>query len=163
MHDPTQDCHAYLEEMVESRATVTAHDAKWAYLRAERRSTCASCSVAHGCGTAALGKLFKDKGVELRIKNTFDARTGERIVIGLSDNALLFASLLAYMVPLAGLIFGAMLASGLGYGEGVSAIAGITGLGLGFLLTGRLRGGENERFKPVFLRRAGESYAEQKI
>jgi len=148
--------------MVESRAEVIGHDSSWAYLQAERKSTCSSCSVSSGCGTASLASLFSDKGVELRIENDFDAKTGERIVIGLGDNALLLASVLAYMVPLAGLILGAVAASGLGYGEGISAIAGISGLGIGFLVAQRLRGPRQNRFKPVFLRRAGESHADQR-
>ena len=149
------------QEMVETRAVVRRCDSRWAYLQAERRSTCSSCSVSHGCGTAVLASVFKDRGVELRIENNFDARAGERIVIGLSDNALLMASALAYMVPLAGLIAGAVLASSLGYGGGSSALAGFAGLGAGFWVGARLRGARQTRFRPVFLRRAGESHADQ--
>jgi len=156
-----QDCLTPMQDMVESHALVRRYDSHWAYLQAERKSTCASCSVSHGCGTAALASLFKDKGVDLRIENTFDAKAGERIVIGLSDHALLAASALAYMVPLAGLLLGAVVASALGYGGGISAIAGFTGLGAGFWIGARLRGPRHTRFKPVFLRRAGEAYADQ--
>ncbi len=161
MPEFSQDCLTPLQDMVESHAVVRRYDSHWAYLQAERKSTCSSCSVSHGCGTASLASLFKDRGVDLRIENTFDARVGDRIVIGLSDHALLGASLLAYMVPLAGLLLGAVAASSAGYGGGISAIAGFAGLGAGFWIGSRLRGAKGNRFKPVFLRRAGESYADQ--
>ncbi len=81
---------------------------------------------------------------------------GDWVLLRMAPSALVAGAGLVYLVPLLGLVLGALLAEGLvGGGDGVTTVAGIGGLAAGLLLAryrlrdARLAG----RFEPVLVRR----------
>lgn len=153
---PGQDsCHKVPQEQIETIATVISIERGWARLTAERRSACSSCSSAKGCGTASLSGLFSDKPADIFIKDDFQARPGEKVVIAMSGGQLVLASLLIYFVPLVGLLAGAVGAPLLGFGDGMAALMAVIGLGAGFLAVRWFGSGGQaaQAYAPVFVRR----------
>lgn len=118
-----------------------------------RRSACGSCEVRSGCGTAAIGKVTGARRNVVTALAATDYRSGDRVELGLAEGALLAGSALLYLVPLAGLLIGAVAAAP--FGETVSAAGGLGGL-LFALWRTRLRArriAHDPRFQPVILRR----------
>jgi sigma-E factor negative regulatory protein RseC len=142
-------------ETLETEAEILRVEGRWAIVRAARRSGCASCSVAAGCGSGALGRVFSDRDAIFRINNGFGGRPGERIVLGLAAPVLLKAALAVYFVPLVVMIAAGMLAGLAGWGDGPAAMAGLAGLAgslaVVHVISRRKRAG---MARPVYLRRA---------
>lgn len=124
------------------------------------QSACGSCSASNGCGTSLITSLFPERNSKFKVKNTLGAQTGEQVIIGLHESALQSASLILYLVPLAGLIFGAM--AGIYLSEHVfrnasellSILLGFTGMGAGFIMVKYLvrhRGGSG-RYQAEIIR-----------
>ncbi|EXJ14813.1 SoxR reducing system RseC family protein [Imhoffiella purpurea] len=141
--------------MIEESATVVAVGEGFAWVETQRRSSCSTCGKAASCGTSILSWLFPPTRNRLKIQDPIGLRTGERIVIGITDATLNSAALLAYMLPLLALIGASGLATALETGEGVAALAGLGGLALGLWLARLLTGGATgqARFRPSLIRR----------
>lgn len=126
--------------MLEEDGIVVSVSEGMAEVRVTPRSACGSCSASNGCGTSLIASIFPERNSRFRVKNTLEARAGEQVVIGLHDSALQAASLVLYLIPLAGLILGAM--SGIFLTEHVfhspsellSILLGFGGMGAGFVL-----------------------------
>lgn len=148
---------ARIESMIEEDARVVAAEPGFAWVEVRRRNACASCAISSGCGTSAISELFGARIDRLRVVNGIGAEVGDRVVIGIAEGALTRASLLAYLLPLLALMLAALGARMAGAGEGLGALAGILGLGLGFWIAGRATGGTagREGYRPVLLRGAG--------
>lgn len=92
-----------------------------------------------------------------RAISALSLQPGDEVIVGLADGVLLRGALLAYLLPLALLLAGALLgeAAFAGAGEEPVILSGALGLGLGFLavrmMSRRLR--DDARFQPVILRR----------
>ncbi len=128
----------------------------YAWVETRRRSTCATCSLNAGCGTAALARFLGSRRTRVRALSGAALSPGQEVVIGLEEGALLRGSLAVYLVPLGGLILGAAAGDRLfaGSGEEPSVLLGIVGLVAGLLW--QLRYGRaihgDRRFQPVVLR-----------
>lgn len=147
--------------MIEETGEIVACEGDYALVETQRKSACGSCSVNKGCGTGALSKMYGGKFSRVKALNPISAGVGEMVVLGLAEEALVRGSLMMYGLPLVGLIFGAMLGVGLSESlamesaDGLTALLGIAGLGLGFYIV-RLfnqRVARDERYQPVVLRR----------
>ncbi len=155
---PGQDsCRKVPQEQIETVATVVSVDRGWARLTAERRSACSTCSSASGCGTAALSGLFSNRPADIYIRDNFEARPGEQVVIAMGGGQLVLASLLVYFVPLVGLVGGAVVGSALGLGDLAAALMALLGLVGGFAIARRKGSGGSaaQAYAPVFVRRLG--------
>jgi sigma-E factor negative regulatory protein RseC len=145
--------------MIESQARVVQVEGEVAYVAAEREAGCSSCSASGGCGVTALGKMFGVKPKLFQALNPIGALTGEQVVIGLEEGALLKGSIAVYLVPLLLLVGGAGVASYLGTDAGTRDGYAVLGAGVGLLLgmvwlklfSGAV--GVSRRFQPVILRR----------
>lgn len=142
--------------MVEGVARVVAIDGARVWLEAEAMSVCAGCSAKAGCGTAAQPSRRTPR--RFAVTNALDARVGERMVVGIPEDALMRASATAYLVPLLSMIVAAMAAAGLGGGDGAAALAAAGGLTGGLLFAKRRAASlaAHGGLTPVSLRRAGE-------
>lgn len=124
------------------------------------RAACARCANGQGCGGGVLGRLVRRSGpLQVLADNHCGQtlRTGDAVVIGLRDEALVGASLLVYLVPLLGMMAGAAMGHALNLGaDWVVACLGIGGLLLGFAVVAmRSRQPQvQKRCRPVVLRRA---------
>lgn len=140
--------------LAEGIARVVAVERGMAVLEAEPKAACGGCKAKAGCGTAyAAGKARHS----FAIPNDFGAKIGELVVIGIASATLTRASLVAYLLPLAGMVAAGIIATLLGASDAGTAAAALLGLiaGIAFakVRAGRMaRGGE---LTPVFLRRAG--------
>lgn len=94
-----------------------------ATIRVDAPSACGACGSRGVCG----GKAF-----ELSRPVGAHARAGDSVTLAIGDGALVRGALLAYFLPAAATLFGAVALSGAG---DLAAVAGaLSGLGLGLIL-----------------------------
>lgn len=149
--------------MIEETATVVERADGFAWVEAQRQSTCSACNAKKGCGTGALSKVLGQRTARMKALNPIDAQVGDTVVVGMREAALIQGSLAVYLMPLLAMIVCAMAGQGLAGQLGLSRpepliiLCGIAGLGLGGLwlrrFTRRIR--DDARYQPVILRRAG--------
>jgi sigma-E factor negative regulatory protein RseC len=145
--------------VIEEQARVAETGDGYAWVEIHRRSACASCQTQDHCGSATLAKFWSGRIVRTRAVSTLSLQPGDEVIVGLADGVLLRGALLAYLLPLALLLAGALLgqAALADAGEELVILSGALGLGLGFLavriLSRRFR--DDARFQPMILRRAG--------
>ncbi len=139
--------------MIEQVATVVRLEGDRAWITAERESSCGQCSLRKGCGTAVLANVLGKRSVNLCALNPVQAQPGERVIIGLDENAMLRGAVAVYLVPLLALIAGAGLLAG--QGDGTAVAGGVLGFlaGLFWLRRFNRRIRRDPRFQPVILRR----------
>lgn len=147
--------------MIEEVGVVTACAGDHAWVHTRRQTTCGNCGARQGCGTAVLAKVLGRSFSTVRALNTAHAREGDRVVIGLSEQALLRGSAAVYLAPLLSMVVMALVGEALapqwfGYRSELLSIAfGLCGLALGFIwlyLFGRkIR--QDGAYQPVVLRR----------
>ncbi|MBI3772687.1 MAG: SoxR reducing system RseC family protein [Gammaproteobacteria bacterium] len=125
--------------MIEERGQVVSAEGEFAWIETYRKTACQSCSVNKGCGTGALSDYLGKRMDKVKVLNPVGAKIGDKVVVGLQESALLRGSLAIYFVPLVLMIIGALVggavAVNLGYvaNDGVTAVAGLLGLALGFV------------------------------
>ncbi len=144
--------------MVKEQAKVTGLDGNWALVQMQRQSACSHCEVSNGCGTGAIGRLLGHRRKPVKIKNEYQLKPGDNVVLGLPEGAFLKASLLIYGLPLLGLIGGGMLALWITHESELFAIffaaAGfVTGLQISAQLA---RKHYSSQFSPKILQVRGE-------
>jgi len=146
--------------MIEETALVAAIDGEWAWLETERNSSCGKCSARGACGVSLIDKISGPRQESVRAINSANARVGDRVIVGLREDALVKGSAILYLGPLLGLFAGAVLAEILApfntllSTETTSIILGIAGLAAGLLQLRRYsrRNGNDPRYQPVVLR-----------
>ena len=120
--------------MVEETAQVIKVDGDVVWVQAIQKSACGSCQVQKGCGHSLLAKVGQKK-IELPVAcNDVSVSSGDQVVIGVPEQAILRSSLLMYGLPLGTMMLVAMISSLLGLPEGPSVIASFIALLLGFVL-----------------------------
>ena len=147
--------------MIEEKAIIISTEGQFAWVETQRKSTCQSCSVNKGCGTATISKVVGNKRNMVKVLNPIEAQAGEQVVVGLQEDALVRGSLLLYALPLL-LMFvvafiGQSLALNLGVTESetLTIVFALAGLAVGFYLVKRFtdRISEDERYQAVILRK----------
>ena len=146
--------------MLEESGVVVSSSKGIAEVAVLPQSACGSCSASNGCGTSLIASLFPERNSRFKVKNTLGAQKGEQVVIGLHESALQSASLILYLVPLAGLIFGAM--AGIYLSQDVfhstselpGILLGFSGMGAGFILVKHLvrRSASSARYQAEIIR-----------
>ena len=115
--------------MIEEQGVVVTLDGDYVEVRTERRRTCGGCSADGACGTSLLDRFLGRRVVLVRARNPVGAAVGERVVVGVSEAGLVRAALAAYLMPILGLVVGAVVGQRAG-GDPWSLFCGL----LGFLL-----------------------------
>jgi len=147
--------------MLEETAQVVRINGNEVWVETQRRSSCSSCSAEKGCGTATLSKVLGNRRNVVRVLSAMPLRVGDRVVIGIREQALVRGSLAVYAVPILLLLLGGLIGE-LGAeqfiwenAEFASVTLGISGLIAGLVwlrrFTRRIRNDPN--FQPVVLRR----------
>lgn len=122
--------------MITETAIVIASTENWVEVELQRQSACGHCELSKGCGTGALARLIGKRKTSLKLKNDNSLRRGDTIVLGMSEQGLVKASLLVYGAPLMGLILAALLAFLIfGNREGIVLIAAGAGFVAAFKLS----------------------------
>jgi sigma-E factor negative regulatory protein RseC len=148
--------------MLEETAQVVHVEGNQFWVETERRSTCSSCSAQAGCGTAVLSRVLGTRRNRVRVLSDLPLRVGDRVVIGVHEQALVRGSLAVYAVPIVLMLLGALVGE-LGArqflwqsAEAASTLLGIAGLagGLWWLRRFTRRIQSDENYQPLVLRRA---------
>lgn len=125
--------------LVEAEARVVAIEGQVAWLQPEHRSGCGACASASLCGAATLARAAgggRAGRLTARCVPVAADRlaVGDRIVVGLRDDALARAALTAYALPLTVMLGAALVAEMAGAGESLIALAMAAGLAAGLAL-----------------------------
>ena len=147
--------------MIEESAYVVELGDGFVWVETQRKSTCGSCSVNKGCGTAVLSKVLGRYRNRMRALNSIPVSVGDKVVIGIRENALLIGSLAVYMLPLVFMMVigftSESVAAGFGIEQEWPGIAGgLSGLALGFMAVRRFsdRIKTSRDYQPVVIRKA---------
>lgn len=150
--------------MIEETGTVVALKGDQVWVQRLGQGICAQCSARGGCGQAALSRLGGgERARQILLPNRLSAEqgqavaVGDRVVMGIAEQALLTASGLVYLLPLLLMLAGALLADLLGPpGDLAAILAGAGGLAAGFALVAfiQCRYERSTRLQPQLLRRA---------
>lgn len=143
--------------LVEGYAYVVAVEGETAWLEPEQTTSCGGCASASACGAKGIGTLAERlEARRFSLPNRDGLRVGERVVVGVSEKALVKASLTAFAIPLAAMLFCGAMAQWAAGNDLVTMVAMLGGLALG-LLGARLnakRLNARGELSPHYLRRA---------
>jgi sigma-E factor negative regulatory protein RseC len=140
--------------MIEETGKVVATDSGSAWVETSRQSACDSCSAKSGCGHSVLAKLGQH-AVHMQASCDIDVSVGDQVVVGVPEDVMVKSSLLAYLMPLLSMMTFALVAESLWAADLLTALAGMAGLGIGFLMLRWHfhRNQHDQRYQPVVLRR----------
>ena len=130
--------------IVEEPGVIVSLNGNYASVAPLAQSDCKSCASSGSCGTTILAPLFSNRKRLLIAENTINARPGDEIIIGLNRTALVFASLMVYLLPLVVLAIGAITGEAIGHmfgledGELIAIIFGLGGALLTFIFARRV-------------------------
>jgi sigma-E factor negative regulatory protein RseC len=127
--------------MIEERAVILSlenqsgdvSDNSTATLEIERKTACGLCGQTRGCGNSIWGKLFAHQSTAFKAQNRINAKVGDSVIVGINEKALLKSALLLYILPLATMLIGAILASQIRDTNGYAMLGAAAGLVLGLL------------------------------
>ncbi len=149
--------------MIEEQAIVVSSEAGIAEVEIVRRSTCGACSARSGCGVSLLDRVLGRRPQRLLLVDKLSVRPGDEVIVGIPEGALLKAAVAAYMVPLIGLLAGAiggdLLRVDGSSGQSLPLLTGAVGFSVALLVT-RLysrRLAADPRWRAVLLRRITHS------
>jgi len=116
-------------------------------------AACPRCAEGRGCGAGLYGQSRGSRLVSARIPAGLQVDVGDTVRLAVGPRDLLGASVLAYGLPLGGLVLGALVATGYAGATADAVAVGFAGLGLGAgLALGRWRlrrAACVRRFEPV--------------
>ena len=119
--------------MIEETGRVVEVRGDTAWVETERVSSCTGCAGKTGCGTALLARVFGNRRNRVQALNPVRAATGEQVVIGVQEGALVRGSAIMYLVPLTGLLAGAVIGQSAGGTELLSIVLALVGFGGGLV------------------------------
>lgn len=149
--------------MIEEQAKVIEIKGNKLFLQAQTQSSCGSCSVSKGCGTSVLAKVVGRKFTHFQAENNINARVGDTVVVGMTEDALFKGSVMMYVLPIMCMLVSALLAdyllnSASHFRDLMIAATSIMGLILGSLMSKWYfdRQSSVRLFAPVVLRKVIE-------
>lgn len=97
-----------------------------------RKTACGLCGQTRGCGNAFWGKLFAHKTSSFLARNSLNAKVGQNVIVGIDETAMMKSALLLYLLPLATMLFGALLASQVVASDMSAMLGAVIGLVVGY-------------------------------
>lgn len=138
--------------MITETAIVTRRYGRLVELELQRNSTCGQCELSKGCGTGALGRLLGHRSKPILIETDHQLEPGDRLELGLSESALVKASLAIYGLPLLGMVGAGLLAALAAAPEVVIALAAAAGFFAGYKFAGFITNAlDAEQFAPYIV------------
>lgn len=131
---------------MQADGVVIGREAGVARVRVQRSGGCGRCHEEGGCGNAAESRCD-----EFVVLSEFDVKPGDRVRIVVPEGAALRAALLAYGLPLGGLLAGAVLGFFVA-GTDLASVLGAAGgliIGLLALRLGRHQGAARPRVAAI--------------
>ncbi len=136
---------------------INADNNGWAEVMVQNDGECGSCQS--GCGCSISSNRPK---TATRVLNKIGAKKGDYVAIQMDSGKMLTGFAFLYLVPIAGLMIGAIWGSNISlFGEGngttTAAVFSALGLGLGFLISILVsrKLAENIKYSPVISRIIG--------
>ena len=154
--------------MIKERGRVVALESNSVWVETIQQSSCGSCSATKGCGQKLWLKAgYKSVGhirVLLQDHDPAAFKIDDYVEIGIAEHVISKGSVLVYMVPLLGLLGGAMLGDNSGLSFGVDTEAASVSLGLLGLVVGgavvrmhSFLSKNDKRFQPVVISHADQA------
>ena len=128
---PDADDH----DLIEGFARVVVVEAGRIWLEPEPTSGCGTCS---SIGLCSIGKdalsARKLAARRFQLPGDLGLRVGERVVVGIRDDALVKGAMTAFGVPLVTLLTGGIAGQELGGGDNMAALGAVIGLVIGLVV-----------------------------
>ncbi|GLP97192.1 SoxR reducing system RseC family protein [Paraferrimonas sedimenticola] len=144
--------------MIEELGKVVLRDGQQLVIEVSRKSACNHCDSSDNCGVSAVSKAFSDERHLIEITCEGEFQQGDLLRLGIPEDKFVKAAAWVYLVPLIGLIGGAVVGQWLqplGAGD-ASAIAGAAvGAGLGWWLAKSAAKRLSRKTQPVVLQNLG--------
>lgn len=93
---------------IQEEGVVVAVAADGVWIETQRQSGCQSCSSRGGCGVGIMQKALNRRQHKVRVQTDLPVQVGDHVRLLLPAAALVQASVLMYLLPLLGLIVGAV-------------------------------------------------------
>ncbi|MBE3798583.1 SoxR reducing system RseC family protein, partial [Vibrio parahaemolyticus] len=77
-------------------------------LSCEQQTSCSSCSSQKSCGTGVVTKAIGNKSLSWHLRTEKNVQVGQVVEIGFPESSLIKSAMAVYLLPLFGLILGAM-------------------------------------------------------
>ena len=100
------------------------------------RSSCTNCK-SDSCATSVIAGLFNLKPNRLVMENSIGAKPGDQVVIGIPDDLLARASVMAYLLPLVTMLLLTAIGDQMKFDPLGTVILAISGLAMGFFIVRR--------------------------
>jgi sigma-E factor negative regulatory protein RseC len=96
--------------MMVERARVVAVEPGACWVETIATPGCGACAAGKGCGGGVIGRLLGERRHHLRVALPASVRPAvdDEVEIGVREHSVLRASVLAYLLPLAGIVAGAV-------------------------------------------------------
>jgi sigma-E factor negative regulatory protein RseC len=98
----------------------------------ERKVACGICGQKRGCGNATWGRLLGHQESGFDVENPIGAKVGDNVIVAIEERALLSSIIYMYVLPLIGMVIGAVIVNSLVVHELYVFIGAILGLVLSF-------------------------------
>lgn len=118
--------------MLEEIATVMKSQADGVWLKTQSVSSCNACHANNDCGTGVVAKALTPRENLFFVKSPLQLLAGQKVKIAVSEQHLLSAAALLYLLPLFCLIAVAALLSRLQLAESAVVLGSLTALVAGF-------------------------------
>ena len=143
--------------MIEEIGTITAVDDDHIWVETQIKTTCSGCQANDNCGTGVVAKAFAPKKDKLIFRCHQRAKVGQKVKLGIPEQALITASALVYMLPLLVLVTSVLVAQSLlplwGFEhEGFVILSAIVSTGVAFLwVRSKVKQDKNHHYQPRLL------------
>lgn len=144
-------------DMMESIAKVVAVDGSVVWLEPDQAGSCGSCASSGACSAKGVGTEASRPEVRcFPLSGHAGLKVGDRIVVGVGEDALVQASMTVYALPLATMFASGFVAQWAYGSDAATVVACFAGLGAGFAFAAMRarRISADGRLTPRFLRRA---------
>ncbi|EKO3849626.1 SoxR reducing system RseC family protein [Vibrio harveyi] len=96
----------------------------------EQQTSCSSCSSQKSCGTGVVTKAIGNKTLSWHLRTPKSVKVGQVVEIGFPEASLIKSAMAVYLLPLFGLILGAVIGNFLlvpltAGGEGINILASV--------------------------------------
>ncbi|WP_369602798.1 SoxR reducing system RseC family protein [Hahella sp. SMD15-11] len=109
------------------------------WVETRQQSSCSHCKARDSCPSGAVAGLREGATCRIEIRTDEPLRPGDQVEIGLPEEALVRGAVTQYLLPLAGLVAGAVTGAHNGWPEGVQLLSALAGMGVGLMLVRRLQ------------------------
>lgn len=121
--------------MFEQRAKVLRVEENHIWVDTSPQSACSACNQRKQCSTNTLEGAFLSQRKPLQLPNSISAHTGDWIIVGIHESALLQSIALLYLLPVFFMVISAVIGHWLEFKDLGVILSALLGLGVGGLIS----------------------------